>query len=435
MRRNKDGGVSRRRQGLLVATVLAVAAALLLAACGGDDNDGATSSGASNGGTASTAKGPKLTGEPIKTMTIAAVNWNGPAYPNILETAKLFEKWVNDHGGIKGRPLKVETCDEQGDPNQLAACGRKATSQGAVAVVGSYTVTGDRIVPVLEKGNTAWFGVCCAGAQREVDSPMTFGFSAGLGAYAAYGVKAADMGCKKPALIISDVPGVGVYTTFMNNVLKSRGLKLVSTVKIPLQAADYTPQVAQATTGTDCLIAPITEVQWASLLPPLKQSGKTPKLVGAQGNLDEKVSKSFPDTTEGAQVVGTFPDISTPAFKDYRDAIATYKPPSDLDYNSLGGLGTWAGYMAFKQVVESMTGPINHDTFVTAANTAKLKMNGMTPDIDFAAPWTDAPLKVKRQFNTAVTYAVMHGGKPKVEQPGFFDVKKEALIAAGAPAQ
>jgi ABC-type branched-subunit amino acid transport system substrate-binding protein len=368
-------------------------------------------------------------------MTIAAVNWNGPAYPNILETAKLYEKWINDHGGIAGRPLKVETCDEMGDPNTLASCGRKAISNHDVAVVGSYTVTGDRIVPVLEKGNTAWFGVCCAGAQREVDSPMTFGFSAGLGQYAAYGVKAADMGCKAPALILSDVPGVNIDIQFMQNVLKARGIQLKKTVKIPLQAADYTPQVAQATTDTDCLIAPITEVQWASMLPPLQQSGAHVKLVGAQGNLDQKVAKSFPEVTEGAQIIGTFPDISTPAFKDYRQAIATYKPPSDLDYNSLGGLGTWAGYSAFKEVVESMKGPIDNNTFEQAANHAKLQMHGMTPDVDFSKPWKQAPLKVKRQFNNAVTYAVMHDGHPIVKQPGFFDMKKWSLIAAGTPGQ
>jgi ABC-type branched-subunit amino acid transport system substrate-binding protein len=368
-------------------------------------------------------------------MTIAAVNWNGPAYPNILEAAKLYEKWVNDNGGIKGRPLEVTTCDEMGDPNQLAACGRKAISAGAVAVVGSYTVTGDRIVPVLEKGNTAWFGVCCAGAQREVDSPMTFGFQAGLGAYAAYGVKAADMGCKSPALIISDVPGVNIYIDLMNNVLKERGLKLTKTVKIPLQATDYTPQVAQATTDTDCLIAPITEVQWASLLPPLQQSGERPKLVGAQGNLNEKVAEQFGEVTDGAQVVGTFPDISTPAFKEYRDALATYDHEEGLDYNSLGGLGTWAGYSAFRQVVESMTGEINHDTFVAAANKAKIDINGMVPPIDFAKPWEEAPLNVKRQFNTSVTYAEMDGNKLTVTQPGFFDMKKWALIAAGPPAE
>jgi hypothetical protein len=217
-------------------------------------------------------------------------------------------------------------------------------------------------------------------------------------------------------------------------VLKARGITLAKTVKIPLQATDYTPQVAQATTDTDCIIAVISEVQWASLLPPLQQSGQHPKLVGPQGNLDEKVAKSFPEVTEGAQIVGTFPDISTPAFKDYREAIATYKPPSDLDYNSLGGLGTWAAYVAFKQVVEMINGPVTNLTFLDAANTAQLHMNGMIPDINFSKPWKQAPLNIDRQFNTAVTYAVLHNGKMTVEQPGFFDMKKWALIAAGPSA-
>src|SRR3954470_13010572 len=92
-------GRARHRRGLRLWTVLAAiaASALVLAACGGGDDNGSSSSGASGsgggGGAAATATpGPKLSGEPIKTMTIAAVNWNGPAYPNILETAKLYEK-------------------------------------------------------------------------------------------------------------------------------------------------------------------------------------------------------------------------------------------------------------------------------------------------------------------------------------------------------
>ena len=52
---------------------------------------------------------------------------------------------------------------------------------------------------------------------------------------------------------------------------------------------------------------------------------------------------------------------------DYRAALEKYDAP-DLDWNSLAGLGTWAAYTAFTQIVEGMDGEINHDTFIEAAN-------------------------------------------------------------------
>src|SRR4051794_24727139 len=123
----------RRWWRLGVALCAIAASSFAIAACGGDDNGGSSSSSGGSGAeatsTSTPAAGPKLTKAPIKTMTIAAVNWNGPAYPNILATAKLYAQYINDRGGIQGHPLQVITCDEQGDPNQLAACGRRAVSE------------------------------------------------------------------------------------------------------------------------------------------------------------------------------------------------------------------------------------------------------------------------------------------------------------------
>jgi ABC-type branched-subunit amino acid transport system substrate-binding protein len=383
----------------MVAVAL-VASAAVIAACGGDD-DATTSSGSTSGsGTSSTAgasatpnKGPALKGEPIKTMTIASVNWNGPQYPNILETAKLYAKWVNDNGGIAGRPLEVEVCDEMGDPNQLATCGRNAIAHKDVAVVGSYSIAGDRIVPVLENGQTAWFGTCCALTPAEANSPVSFNFGPGAANTAAYAVKAADMGCKKASLVSLDIPTKNQGFEAWSNVLESRGVAVGPKVAVPLAAADYAPQVAQATgSGVDCVIGGLTETQWAAFLPAFKQSGSTARLIGAQGNLNQKVIKNFPEVGKGAQIIGTFPDITAPAFKDFKDAIATYKPTEGLDYNSLAGLGTWTAYTAFKSIVEGMKGPVDNKTFLAAAGKATaVDTGGMLPVMNLSKPWVKHP--------------------------------------------
>src|SRR5262249_22503548 len=153
-------------------------------------------------------------------------NWNGPSYKNILESAKMYEKYVNNRGGIDGRPLQVTVCDEQGDPNQLATCGRNAIADHDVAIVGSYTLTGDRITPILENANTAWFGICCVMSPAEQSSPITFDFGPQSVAGAAEAEKAIQMGCKKPAAVVEDVPAKNLFFDAQERVLATAGIKL-----------------------------------------------------------------------------------------------------------------------------------------------------------------------------------------------------------------
>src|ERR1700761_3707726 len=102
-----------------------------------------TGSATSTGSAAGASAAPS--GSPIKVMTIASVNYSGPNYENILETAKLYQDWINAHGGINGHPLEVSTCDEQGDPTKTAQCGRQAIANHDVAVVGSFSFNGNAI--------------------------------------------------------------------------------------------------------------------------------------------------------------------------------------------------------------------------------------------------------------------------------------------------
>jgi ABC-type branched-subunit amino acid transport system substrate-binding protein len=328
----------------------------------------------------------------------------------------------------------VTVCDEQGDPNRLATCGRNAVADKAVAVVGSFTLTGDRIVPILEQADTAWFGICCVISPAEGNSPITFNFGPQAVAGAAYAAKAKQLGCKKPAAVTLDFPGKNVFFGAQERILASYGIKLAAKVAVPVASADYAPQVAQATgNGIDCVIGGLAESNWASFLPAFAQSGSDAKLIGLQGNFDEKVAKSFPDLVKGDIVIGYYPDMSAPAFKDYREAIAQYKPDPTQDYNSLGGLGTWTAYVGFKSIVEKMSGPITAKTFLDAANkTTALDTGGKLPVLNLTKPWEKQPFGYKRLFNESVTYSVYgDGGKLEVETPGFDNIKAEALISAG----
>jgi ABC-type branched-subunit amino acid transport system substrate-binding protein len=417
----------------LVAVLAALA--LVISACSSSKNT-SSGSGGSSGGGASSAGGSgaptsaAATGTPIKVMTIASVNYTGPNYANILTTAKLAESWYNSHGGIDGHPLKVTTCDEEGDPNKIATCGRQAISDGDIAVVGSFTLNGDAIIPILAASNTAWFGICCPASLSELKSPIVT--ILGSGATGAYVVKAVQDGCKHVAYVTLDAGAITQNSiNQVKDAFKTLGAsdKFAKTVLIPVTAQDYSAQVAQATTGTDCIISIIAEANFPPFLNAFASAGATQRIYGEQGNLDTKIAKQFPAATNNDVSIGFYSDLSLPAWDNYRAAIKDYNAPSDEDYNSLGGLGTWAAYYAFDQVITGMgTTPLTPANFLAASKKATVKMNGMSPDVDFSQQFTGLGPNFVNQINQAITYDIVKNGKLVPFQNGkFYDLTNLTL--------
>jgi ABC-type branched-subunit amino acid transport system substrate-binding protein len=371
-----------------------------------------------------------LAGTPITVMTIAPVQYNGPAFKNILEAARVYGDWINAHGGINGHPLKVITCDERGDPNQLANCARQAVSAHAVAVVGSYSNNGAAAMPIVEKAKIAWFGGCCPTVPDELGNPDSFPLGSGFGVIAGLAVKAGQI-CKKPALAVLDYPGKPFVELLVNNSLKASGVKLVKTVTFPLTVGgDLSPQIAELTSGTDCAIAALGEANWAAFLPAYKQSGAHVLLMGAQGNLDQKVIDPFAAEANGSIICGIYPDLSDPVWKTYRAALKKYHADPTQDYNTLGGLGSWAAYVAFTNIVKAIPAgtPITNLTFLAQANkTTALKTGGLLPTIDLTKPWTNGLKGFSRVFNRDVTYQIVKNGKIVPLSHKFTDITNNVL--------
>jgi ABC-type branched-subunit amino acid transport system substrate-binding protein len=395
-----------RRPGLTaLAAFVLVLSALVLSACGGGgsstssessstpsatESESSSSESAESGEEASSAEAPKeeeASGEPIVTQTYADVNTEGPPFKNIEETARVYEEWVNAHGGIGGRPLEVQFCDGRGTSTGSAACAREAVANEVVAVVGSFSYGGDAITPVLEKGNTALFGNCCTVSAAELVSPISYPIGNAPTWAAGLVNRAVEEGCEHINSVL--VEGAESFEPVIAGAAEQLGTKIGKFVTLPAVAQDYTPQVAEAESGeADCIIMVVSESNYPAWMPAFAQSGKTPRLYGPQGNFNEKSTKGFESLVAGDIVGGVYPDIHSKAWEEFRNALVTYKAEPELDYNSLAGLGTWAAYEAFKQIVEGMKGEINHDTFIEALQTAKVELPGKIPPIDFGKPWS-----------------------------------------------
>ncbi|HVX32415.1 MAG TPA: ABC transporter substrate-binding protein [Solirubrobacterales bacterium] len=424
----------------LLAIFALLACALVLAACGGggsssntaeetaasQEESAGTEEAASNEESAGAAES-EAKGEPIVTLTYTDVNTEGPQYKNIEETERVYQEWVNSHGGIDGRPLEAKFCDAHGTPTAAAACAREAVADHAVAVVGNFTFTGDAVVPILEKGHTALFGNCCAISPLELTSKISFP----MGNQPLYGVglvhKAVADGCEHMVGVI--IEGAEAFEPLMENAAKAEGTKIEKFINLPGTAQDYSAQVAEATSGdTDCLVMIVSETPYIAWMPAFAQSGSEAVMYGPQGNFNENAVKGFESVVEGDQVGGMYPDISTPAWDTYREALEKYEADPAQDYNSLGGMGTWAAYEGFKQVVELMKGEINNETFLKAAETAKINLPGMVPPENFAKNWgkTGGPKGFERINNRCVVFSEFKEGKLVPASTEFEDVSEIA---------
>jgi ABC-type branched-subunit amino acid transport system substrate-binding protein len=420
-------GIAGRSKWPLLAIFGLLACALVFAACGGGGDSSSSETEATTEESTEGGGGEEAKGEPIVTWTYTDVNTEGPQYKNIEETARVYQEWINSHGGIAGRPLEANFCDARGTPTAAAACAREATAGGAVALVGNFTFTGDAVIPILEKAKTAQWGNCCAIAPTELTSEVSFP----MGNQPLYSVglvkKAVEDGCKNINGVI--IEGAEAFIPLMENAAKSEGTKIGKFVTLPATAQDYSPQVAEATSGgADCLVMIVSETPYIAWMPAFAQSGSEAKMYGPQGNFNENAVKGFEEVVEGDVDAGMYPDISTPAWSEYQEALDQFEADPAQDYNSLGGMGTWAAYEGFKQVAESISGEIDNETFLKAAATAKIDLPGMVPPLNMAENWgkTGGPEGFERLVNRCVVFSEFKEGKLVPISEEFIDVSEIA---------
>ena len=418
------GEFMKRKTGKVLASLAILG--LLATSCGGGDSDSTSDEAA----TEETV--PALTGEPIKLMTVTTLNAAGPTYQNIANTAKAYETYINARGGIAGRPLEVIVCDEQFDPAVAATCARQAVEEEVVAVVGSFTFFAESIVPVIEKSSISWFGPCCPITPSELTSKYSFP----IGNQPMYAVGAIKHAievdkCEKLNAVIID--GGQVFIPPMENAMKAYGKKFGEIVIISGVAQDYSAEVAKATAGVDCVATVISETPYITWNTAWTQSGTTARQYGPQGNLNEVSAKGNEESTDGDVIAGMYPDISTDAWSEFRLALdEAGLDTTTVDYNSLGGMGTWAAYVGFKMIAETISGEITATSFFEAAsNTSSLDLGGMVPILDFTKEWTDGLAGYNRLFNRNVIYSVLEKGKVKPLTTDFVDVSDLAMGKAG----
>ena len=434
---------AQRARSRRVAVAACLAFVILAAACGSSKSSGSAKTTAAASGAASTAAAAAAstaasaaaaaapTGAPIKVMTVTTLNAAGPTYKNIANTAEAYAKYINKRGGVAGHPLEVTVCDEQFDPAVATTCARQAVEKSMVSVVGSFTFFAESIVPVIAEKNITWFGPCCPITPSELTNAHSFPIG-NQPMYAVGGVKRAVAdGCKNINAVIID--GAQIFIPPMENAMKALGKSFGKVVTLPPTSKDYSAEVAQASDGADCVITIISETPYITFNTAWTRSGTKARQYGPQGNLNEISAKGNEAATDGDIIAGMYPDLSTKPWAEYRVALKEGGyDTSALDYNSLGGMGTWAAFVAFNKIAGTISGDITADSFFKAASTTtKLDLDGMVPVLDFTKEWTDGLKGYQRLFNRNVVFSTLKNGKVVPLTTDFEDVSNLAVGKTG----
>src|SRR6202008_4066499 len=102
--------------------------------------------------------------------------WETPvaSSPQVQSAIEARVAAINASGGVGGRPIEVEFCNDKFDPNEASACARKAVDSGVVAVVGSLNLYAANIFPILAEAGIPWIGGAGSSGPIELTDPISY---------------------------------------------------------------------------------------------------------------------------------------------------------------------------------------------------------------------------------------------------------------------
>ncbi len=379
-------GLARERRGyggLRRAVVGVLAAVVLVSACGSSGSSNNKASGTSGSSTtaskgASSASVEKLlgapkqaTGEPVKVGVIS--DGRNPSADNSIEgdVAKETFAYLDGYGGIGGRPVKLYVCETHQDPGGATDCANQMIQNGVVAVVIGQSGVVTNIYTPLHAAHMPTFVYGVFDPTVLGDTTSTFAFGNSFAALSDLPIAVAKANkIKKAAATVIDVPAA---TSFWESEgpaqFKKAGIGL-EVVRIPVAAADVTPQMQRIVSSGAGLVHAIGSSSTCTVvMNGLHAVGYTGKITVVQQCVDDSTRKAVPGSVlKGVNVSATAPvggHPPDPGLAIYEQEIAP-KVKGHVNQGSAGEL-MFISIMGFHVALEGITGDITSQNVIATA--------------------------------------------------------------------
>ncbi len=297
------------------------------------------------------AGGPALAQPSAEWLVVEVAPLTGPASTvgtRLNKSSKMWADEVNERGGIKGKKIRLVTCNDEGRPEKAVACTRDAVRDGA-AIVLAHSLTGSlrAMQPVLANGpvmiiaspNIAPGADTAAYQTSPTDEHITEAIAKFL----------QQNSIDKVGLIAAtDASGeVGVISA--KKVFDEKKIKM-DVARVDLKATDATTQIAAVAGGdTKVVYTSYSGAGAATVVKSFTNLGLKQPLIVSYANLSqafiEVVKDVLPPRLMGTGVRALVPSsISDPALRARAEKFiaayrAKYNEPADM-INILGKFDT-----------------------------------------------------------------------------------------------
>jgi ABC-type branched-subunit amino acid transport system substrate-binding protein len=370
----------------------------------------------------------------IVVMTWAPEHTKATNMPGMPAMARTYAKYLNDHGGIDGRRLKVLTCNERNDSIAAAKCAQRAAEVGAVAVVGSYSQHGSAFTSALESSGIPYiggFGV----TEDEFDSPLSYPVNGGLAALLTGSGRQLARECAQVSLIRPDTTAGDQFPVFLDSGLRAGGRRAATDLPAPEDATEYT-EIASRAIGDDahgrCVAAVLGDATATFFDSFRRQTTPAPRarIASVLGSVEQSLidSTGGPDSPlEGALVSGWYPPVSDPRWGTMKAVINKYAfDDNNIDADDPGVQTTWIAYTVFDKVANAVMaadGTITARSLKLAMDRAHgISTGGLTPALGWRSQDLVSVPDYPRLVNGKVTYQVVRNGRLVAASKGFKDI-------------
>ncbi|POX46995.1 hypothetical protein C3489_30815 [Streptomyces sp. Ru71] len=374
--------------------------------------------------------------DPVTVMTWAPIDTTATNKPGMPAFAQAYARWINAHGGINGRTLKVLTCNEHNDSVGAAQCARRAVDEHAVAVVGSYSQYSDSYFPPLESAGIPYiggYGVTTA----EFTSPLSYPVNGGQPVLlAGLGRELAER-CGRVALVRPDTIAGDELPPLLDAGLKAGAHPDASDLLAEEDATEYETPTRQALehaardSGRKGCVVPALGDRTGTFMDSFRRARDGFPAVGAatvMGSVDQTAvdaSGGQSGPYEGSYITGWYPVSTDPRWDGMKQVISQQAfTDNRIDPADAGVQTTWIAYTVFRKIVESLG-----DGEVTAAGVrhalddgVSVSTGGLTPPLRWEFEGKLAAVGFPRLVNTDVTLQVVRDGRLVAARKGFIDV-------------
>ncbi|MFK0116520.1 ABC transporter substrate-binding protein [Streptomyces sp. NPDC090994] len=383
---------------------------------------------------------PGVTGgsgdDTITVMTWAPQGTDATNKPGMPALAQAYARWVNEHGGLSGHPLKVLTCNDHNDSVAAAKCARRAVQEDVVAVVGSYSQYADSFLPVLEGAGIPYIGGYGI-TSEEFTSPLSYPVNGGQPALlAGLGAALAD-GCGPVTLVRPDTIAGDQLAPLLDSGLTAGGHAGAQDQRAAEDATEYGGQADRAlqrsTEGgaaePGCVV-PVLGDRTDTFMDSFRRARdayaevRTATVLGSVDQSTVNATGGASSPYEGSYVTGWYP-VETDELWDPMKKVIKEKAFGDnrVDAADAGVQTTWIAYTVLKKVVAALgDGEVTADAITGALDDGlKIDTGGLTPTLHWTFAADLASVGFPRLVNTDVTLQVVREGRLVSARNGFLD--------------